>query len=118
MKASCSCVLCSRELRDADRPRFGSGWKGKALKDADDNVAILDAPPAGADFTDYDRQHVTTYVRMLDAERAGAGWEEVARVLLRIDPGADPARARQRYDTHLARAKWIAESGYRDLLRT
>ena len=55
-------------------------------------------------------------MRLLDAEKAGADWCEVARLVLGIDPDKQEQRARQAYDTHLARAKWLGASGYRDLL--
>jgi len=37
--------------------------------------------------------------------------------VLRIDPAAEPTRARRAYDTHMARAKWMTESGYKHLLQ-
>ena len=33
------------------------------------------------------------YVRMLDAEAAGADWREVSKIVLRIDPEREPGRA-------------------------
>jgi len=42
---------------------------------------------------------------------------EVARLVLHIDPSRDPARARRAWESHLARAKWMTEHGYRYLLR-
>jgi hypothetical protein len=67
--------------------------------------------------TDYDRAHIVTYLRLLDAAAEGAAWEEVARIVLQIDPFAEPDRARRAFDTHLARARWLSEQGYRGLLR-
>ena len=52
---------------------------------------------------------------MLDARAEAADWEEVARIVLDIDPGREPERARLRYDTHLARAIWMTKVGYREL---
>jgi hypothetical protein len=68
-------------------------------------------------LTDYDEEHVVTYVRMLDADADGADWREVSRIVLHIDPDLDPDRARRAFDSHLARAKWAARFGYRQLLR-
>lgn len=73
--------------------------------------------PQDASLTDYDRDHAVTYLRLLDAEEAGADWKEVAQVLLGVDPGRDFERAQVMHSTHLARAKWMRDSGYRDLLR-
>jgi Uncharacterized conserved protein (DUF2285) len=78
---------------------------------------VSDEAPTGAALTDYDRQHFITYLRLLDAEADHAHWDEVSRVVLRIDPDQEPGRARRAYDTHLARAKWMTESGYRCLLQ-
>lgn len=45
----------------------------------------------------------------------GADWREVSRIILRIDPEREPARARPAFESHLERAKWVADSGYRRL---
>jgi hypothetical protein len=73
--------------------------------------------PNEAVLTTYDEQHLVTYWRLLDAEAAGADWKEVARIVLHIDPDREPVRARNAFDSHLARARWMADHGYRDLLR-
>ncbi len=78
---------------------------------------VADTAPTVAVLTGYDEQHVVTYLRLLDAERDGADWREVARLVLRIDPAREPARARRAWETHLARARWMAESGFKHLLR-
>jgi hypothetical protein len=65
----------------------------------------------------YDEQHLITYLRLLDAEAHNADWGEVTRIVLHIDPSREPARARRAFETHLARAKWMTEVGYRHLLR-
>ena len=90
-------------------------------------VALMQTPPLDPDaadsapddpvLTSYDEQHLVTYWRLLDAEADGADWREVARIVLHIDPDHEPARARNAFDSHLARAKWMADHGYRDLLR-
>ncbi|WP_407179713.1 DNA -binding domain-containing protein [Bradyrhizobium sp. STM 3562] len=78
---------------------------------------VADLAPTDALLTSYDEQHMVTYWRLLDAETERADWQEVARIVLHIDPEREPARARNAYDSHLARAKWMAEHGYRHLLR-
>jgi len=42
--------------------------------------------------------------------------EEVAKIVLHIDPEREPDRARRAWESHLARAKWITENGFRHLL--
>jgi hypothetical protein len=78
---------------------------------------VADVAPNDAVLTTYDEQHLVTYWRLLDAEAAGADWKEVTQIVLHIDPDREPARARNAFDSHLARARWMADHGYRDLLR-
>jgi hypothetical protein len=81
-------------------------------------AAFSDEPPQSSTLTEYDRQHLVLYMRLLDAAEEGAEWTEVARILFGLDPERDGARARIVYQNHLARARWMAEHGYRDLLRS
>lgn len=77
---------------------------------------FLDQPPGGASLTAYDEAHLKLYVRLLDADADGADWREVVQVLFGLDAEEDPDRASQVYTTHLARAKWMTESGFCQLL--
>ena len=77
---------------------------------------LLDRPPDEPNLTAYDLAQKVLYLRLLDAAADGADWQEVARIVLSIDPILAPERARHVYDSHLARARWMTESGYRDLL--
>lgn len=78
---------------------------------------VADTAPADTVLTRYDEEHIITYLRLLDADAEGADWREVTQIVLHIDPEREPARARQAFDSHLARAKWMTEHGYRHLLR-
>jgi hypothetical protein len=78
---------------------------------------VADTAPIPDQLTDYDEQHKITYLRLLDAHAEGADWKEVARIVLHIDPDAEPGRARRAWETHLTRAQWMTEHGYRHLLR-
>jgi hypothetical protein len=78
---------------------------------------VADVAPSDPALTAYDEQHLVTYLRLLDADAEGADWEEVVRVVLHIDPNREPVRARNAFESHLARAKWMTEQGYRHLLR-
>ena len=77
---------------------------------------VSDTAPAEPVLTGYDEQHLVTYLRLLDADAEGADWREVANVVLHIDPDREPERARRAWESHLARAKWMTENGYRHLL--
>ena len=57
-------------------------------------------------------------LRLLDAAAEGADWPEVVRVLFGLDPNRDGERAHRVHDSHLARARWMTEHGYSDLLRS
>jgi hypothetical protein len=78
---------------------------------------VADTAPVSDQLTVYDEQHIITYLRLLDAHAEGADWKEVARIVLHIDPDAEPRRARQAWETHLVRARWMTTNGYRHLLR-
>ena len=78
---------------------------------------VADAAPTAPILTGYDEERLITYLRLLDAERDGADWTEVARIVLHLDPDREPDRARRAWATHLARARWMTEHGYRHLLR-
>lgn len=76
---------------------------------------VADIAPSGSALTAYDEEHLVTYLRLLDADAEGADWRDVARIVLHRDPESD--RARTAFESHLARAKWMTEHGYRQLLR-
>ncbi|MBV7255885.1 DUF2285 domain-containing protein [Pacificimonas sp. WHA3] len=80
-------------------------------------MPIADAPPDETRLTTYDRDHLKLYMRLLDAETTGATLEEVSSVLFGIDATAEPERARRVHDSHLSRARWMTEQGYREILK-
>jgi hypothetical protein len=78
---------------------------------------VDDVAPTTAILTGYDERHVFTYLRLLDADAEGADWREVARIVLHIDPAREHDRARRAWESHIARARWMTEKGYRHLLQ-
>ena len=78
---------------------------------------VADQAPTTDVLTAYDQEHAAIYLRLLDAEAAGANWAEVARIVLHIDPTREPERARRAWETHLQRARWMTNHGYQHLLR-
>ena len=78
--------------------------------------AVADLAPDASDLTIYDKQHLTIYLRLLDAELANANWEEAAQIVLKFDPKANRERAHKAWESHLARAHWLTNNGYRLLL--
>jgi Uncharacterized conserved protein (DUF2285) len=81
------------------------------------NPDVADTAPSESVLTVYDEEHVITYLRLLDADAVGADWRDVARIVLYLDPEQDSDRARKTFDSHLSRAKWMTDQGYRHLLR-
>jgi hypothetical protein len=78
---------------------------------------VADVAPVEPFLTGYDMDHLVTYLRLLDADADGADWREVARIVLNLDVEKEPERTRRIWQSHLARAKWMTETGYRHLLR-
>jgi T6SS, Transcription factor, DNA binding domain len=79
---------------------------------------LADTAPTDPALTPYDHEHLITYLRLLDADAEGADWRDVARIVLHLDPGREPDRAWRSFNTHLERARWMTEQGYRQLLRS
>jgi hypothetical protein len=75
-----------------------------------------DRPPQTDRVNAYDERHLATYIRLLDADAEGADWREAVRIIFGIDPAREPDRAKIVHDSHLARARWMTETGYRHLL--
>ena len=74
------------------------------------------SPPNSDTVTPYDERHFVTYLRILDAAQEGADWTDVAALVFGLDAAAEPERAQQVHDSHLARARWMTERGYKHLL--
>lgn len=77
---------------------------------------IADQVPWSDKVTSYDEAHFVTYLCLLDASGEGVSEDEMARTVLGIDPAKEPLRAREAVRSHLRRAQWMTEIGYRDLL--
>ncbi len=78
--------------------------------------AFQDHPPLTERVNAYDERHLVTYIRLLDADEDGADWREVVQIIFGLDADQEPERARIVHDSHLARARWMTETGYRHLL--
>jgi Uncharacterized conserved protein (DUF2285) len=92
---------------------LGDGVMSKDSKPA----MIADEVPWFDGLTDYDHTHFAVYARLLDAEADGASHGDIARIVLAIDPVTEPDRAKRCLASHLKRARWMSEHGYRHLLR-
>lgn len=79
-------------------------------------MAFQDCPPESDRLTSYDESHLAAYIRLLDADAEGADWREAVQIIFGFDPTNDPDRARVMHESHLARARWMTTTGYRQLL--
>ncbi|MDX8508407.1 DNA -binding domain-containing protein [Mesorhizobium captivum] len=78
-------------------------------------VPVADEAPWSDSLTAYDKAHFTIYMRLLDAAADDASYEEMADLILGIDPEREPERARNAARSHLDRANWMVTTGYREL---
>ena len=83
---------------------------------SDPPTIVAASPPASDQLTDYDRAHLATYLKLLDADTMQIDWKVTARTVLALDTEQDSEAARGVYDAHLARARWMTVVGYRLLL--
>lgn len=81
-----------------------SSWNSRA--------GVIEEAPQDMTLTDYDRVHVLTYARLLDAERDGHGWAEAAVEILDLNIAANRTRAKACWRSHLDRAHWFVNGGF------
>jgi Uncharacterized conserved protein (DUF2285) len=98
--------------------RIDAPGQGPAQRPRQAKTKLKKFPPVSPTVTDYDHAHHATYLRLLDADNEGADWQEVARVVLELDPQSDPETAKAIWERHLTRARWMSEQGYRQLIDT
>ncbi len=80
---------------------------GLAAEAADERTIMIDAT--------YLQAHRTaSSLRVKKGEEAD--WREVARIVLHRDPAVDKTRTRRCWESHLARAQWLTNQGYRKIL--
>ena len=96
--------------RKHTRPRRGEG-----SLTSKSSIYIADEAPSSGNLTTYDVAHLILYLQLFDACADGATGDEIARDILGIDPAQEPARARRVVESHLQRARWMREKGYRYL---
>ena len=77
---------------------------------------IADEIPWSDQLTAYDEAHFDVYLRLLDATADGATEDDMAMTVLGIDPATEARRAKIAVRSHLRRAQWMTETGYRQLL--
>jgi hypothetical protein len=78
---------------------------------------VADVAPTASVLTCYDERHLVTYLRLLGAAAEGAIGKRSPASRCALIRSASPDRAQRAWETHLARARWMTEHGYRHLLR-
>ena len=73
--------------------------------------------PSDCPLTLYDRKHFLTYARLIDAANEGVEWKLAVSSILQRDVVGDPDAAKFCYDSHMARARWIASEGLKGILK-
>jgi hypothetical protein len=79
--------------------------------------STADSAPTDNDLTDYGREHLVIYLRLLDSAQDGVDWREVAKIVLDLDPDQHPKRVRECHESHLGRARWLKSHVCPELLR-
>jgi hypothetical protein len=78
-------------------------------------IEVDDEAPTVTTITAYDERHLATYLRLLDAAAQNVPWKQVARDVLGRDPSHQSSRVKRCWKSHVARARWMSEQGYRQL---
>jgi hypothetical protein len=94
---------------------FAAAMNRSAGTDKIRSSTLCDEVPWSDDITSYDRQHRTIYLRILDACADNVSVEEIADLILGIDPILEPVRARKAVRSHIDRANWMVTTGSRQL---
>lgn len=81
------------------------------------DAVVDDEAPTAASITEYDQRHLITYLRLLDAVAQRVHWKRGAQNILGRDPAHQASRVKRCWDSHVKRARWISEQGYRQLLK-
>jgi len=79
-------------------------------------TALRPEAPTAPVLTDYDRAHIKLYLRLIDAERAGATPAKVIPVLFGADRDPASPEALRQHRSHLDRAHWLVAGGYLHLI--
>lgn len=83
--------------------------------DGTESSNLRNEVPWSDSLTAYDRRHFKVYLRILDACADNASLEEMAYLILGIDPALEPVRASNAVRSHIDRANWIVTTGYKEL---
>jgi hypothetical protein len=70
-------------------------------------VSLWGGCPWNEELSDYDRQNIHLYARLLHDESEGAGEDDLARDVLGLNPYRNRSHTLRILRSHLERARWI-----------
>lgn len=124
LKVLCPCVrglqTSGRQAPDGNPEEMSCTPRARASAEMPKQIndtKIADEAPWSNELTSYDEAQLVTYLRLLDASAEGASDDEMAKIILGIDPATEPERAKRALASHLRRARWMTEAGYQHLLQ-
>lgn len=100
----------------AEQPKFAP--KGRIHRKSIRSKAppLADKAPNSLRITTYDEAHFVVYLRLLDAKSKDASDEAMLAIILEAAPLMGREKARRALQSHLKRAVWMSDEGYRGLL--
>src|SRR3546814_8172497 len=99
--------VCSSDLLEGKGDRMTADYLNGC------RAGIAERAPDGPAMTGYDRVHTLTYARLLDAERDGHDWTDVAAEMLDLDVAADRAGAKAcRSEEHTSELQSLMRISY------
>ncbi|MFN3249386.1 hypothetical protein [Roseibium album] len=78
-------------------------------------MEVKESVPWSDYISEYDREHFSLYMKLLNAASDGADDAELARSIFGVDQVASPASPANIVESHLARANWLLVEGYKEL---
>lgn len=76
---------------------------------------LEEVPWSDDSITVYDKENITIYLQILDACADDASIEEMAELILGIDPTLEPVLAHKAVRSHIDRANWMVTTGSKHL---
>jgi hypothetical protein len=80
------------------------------------SVSFWPICPRAENVTEHDYRNVKTFIRLIEAETAGTGEDEMAREIVPADRPTKAGIGRIAVRSHLRRAHWLLERGFLPLV--
>ncbi len=100
----------------AEKVKSKSANRGAAAKVRRATTQLRKSAPKVRRITSYDEAHFVTYLRLLDAQAHSAAESAMIAIIRDVAPTMTRDDARLSLQSHLTRALWLSDAGYRDRL--